>query len=99
MSPVIAFTICTNQLHSPKNDREDLKLVSTMAFKKNKFLFGIFRPEKTGLPFQMFRSSRKFSTGTTKKVMFHSLSNRIFCDLFVNGKQARVLVGKTSFEA
>ena len=44
--PGIAYTICTNQLHSPKNDREDLKLVSTMALKKNKFLFGIFRPEK-----------------------------------------------------
>ena len=32
--PGIAYTICTNQLHSPKNDREDLKLVSTMAFNK-----------------------------------------------------------------
>ena len=35
----------------------------------------------------MFRCSRKFSAGTTKKVMFHLLSNRIFRNLFVNGKQ------------
>ena len=99
--PGIAYTICTNQLHSPKNDREDMKLVSTMAFNKwnTNFCLEYSVRKKTGLPFQMFRSSRKFSTGTTKKVTFHSLSNRIFCDLFVNGKQARVLVGKTSFEA
>ena len=41
---------------------------------------------KTGLPLQMFRSSWKFSAETTKKVMFHLLSNRIFQNLFVNGK-------------
>ena len=35
----------------------------------------------------MFRCSRKFSAGTTKKVMFHLLSNRIFRNIFVNGKQ------------
>ena len=38
---------------------------------------------KTGLPFQTFRCSRKFSTETTRKVMFHLLSNRIFRKLFV----------------
>ena len=38
---------------------------------------------KTGLPFQTFRCSRKFSTETTRKVMFHLLSNRIFRELFV----------------
>ena len=32
--PGISFTICMNQFHLPKNDREDLKLVSTMAWKK-----------------------------------------------------------------
>ena len=66
---------------------------------KHKFLFGIFRPEKNRTTFSDVPFFLKFSTGTTKKVMFHSLSDRIFCDLFVNGKQARVLVGKTSFEA
>ena len=54
---------------------------------EHEFLFGIFCPEKTGLTFQMFRCSRKFAAGTTKKVMFHLLSNRIFRNLFVNGKQ------------
>ena len=29
----ISFTICTNRFHLPKNDREGLKLVSTMALK------------------------------------------------------------------
>ena len=42
---------------------------------------------KTGLPLQMFCCSRKFSAGTTKKVMFHLPSNQIFRNLFVNGKQ------------
>ena len=45
---------------------------------EHEFPFGIFRPEKTGLPFQMFRCSRKFSNGTTHKVVFHLLSNGIF---------------------
>ena len=30
----MAFTICTNQFHFPKNRRKGLKLVSTMALKK-----------------------------------------------------------------
>ena len=42
---------------------------------------------KTGLPFQRFRCSRKFSVGTTQKVMLHLLANPIFRKLFVNGKQ------------
>ena len=33
---------------------------------------------KTGLPFQMFRCSRKFSAATTQNVVFHLLSSRIF---------------------
>ena len=39
-------------------------------------------PEK-----QRFRCSRKFSAGTTQKVVLHLLSNHIFRNLFVNGKQ------------
>ena len=54
---------------------------------EHEFPFGRFRPEKTGLPFQMFRCSRKFSAGTTQDVLFHLLSNRIFWKLFENGKQ------------
>ena len=43
--------------------------------------------KKTGLPFQIFSCSRKFSAGTTQDVLFHLLSNRIFWKLFENGKQ------------
>ena len=32
--PRIAFTVCTNQFHLPKNGREGLKLVSKMALKE-----------------------------------------------------------------
>ena len=42
---------------------------------------------ETGLPFQTFRCSRKFSTETTWKFVFHLISNRIFGKPFVNGKQ------------
>ena len=42
---------------------------------------------KTGLHFQMFRCSRKFSAGTIQKVLFHLLSHRILRKLFVNGKK------------
>ena len=41
-----------------------------------------FRPEK-----QRFLCSRKFSSGTTQKVVLDLLSNQIFRILFVNGKQ------------
>ena len=66
-----------------------LKLVSNGGFEEmeHEFPFERFRPEKTGLPFQMFRCSRKFSAGTTQDVLFHLLSNRIFWKLFENGKQ------------
>ena len=32
--PRIAFTVCTNQFRTPRNDSEDLKLVPKMALKK-----------------------------------------------------------------
>ena len=65
-----------------------VKLVSKMTLKKwdANFQFGTFCPGR-GLPFQMFRCSRKFSAGATLKVVFRLLSNRIFRKLFVNGKQ------------
>ena len=49
---------------------------------KHEFPFGTFRPEKTGLLFQMFRCSRKVRAETTQKVVFHVLSNSIFQKLF-----------------
>ena len=43
---------------------------------------------KTGLPFRMFRRCyRKFSGGTTQKVVCYLLSNLIFRKILVNGKQ------------
>ena len=43
---------------------------------------------KTGLPFQMFRRCyRKFSGGTTQKVVCYLLSNLIFRKILVNVKQ------------
>ena len=41
-------------------------------------------PFGTGLPFQMFRCSHKFSAGTTQKAVFHLLSSLILRKLFVN---------------
>ena len=55
---------------------------------EHEFRFGIFRPEK-GLPFQMFRCSRKFSAGMTQKVVFHLHSNRILRKLLINIKQPK----------
>ena len=51
------------------------------------FPFGTFRPGKTVLPFQTFRCSRTFSTGMTRKVLYHLLSNWNFQKVVVNGKQ------------
>ena len=84
----IVFTTCTNQFHLPKNGREGLKLVSNIALKKwnTNFCWDI-QSGKSGLSFQMYRCSWKFSAGTTKKVMFRLLSNRIFRNLFVNGNK------------
>ena len=50
-------------------------------------LNGRFHQITTGLPCQTFRCSRKFSTGTTRRVVFHLLSNRYFRNLLVNGKR------------
>ena len=47
---------------------------------------------ETGLPFQTFRCSRKFSTETTWQVVFLLLSNQIFGKLFVHGGKQPVCV-------
>ena len=55
--------------------------------REREFLFETFRPSgKTGLPFQVFRCSRKFSVGKTQKVAFYLLSKQILRKRFV-GKQ------------
>ena len=40
---------------------------------------------KTGQPFQNFRSSREFSSGTSQKIVFHLHPNRNFREVLVNG--------------
>ena len=85
-----AFTICKNQFHLPKSPRRrETGIQGSFEEMEPEFSFETFRPKKkkTGLPYQMFRCSRKFSTGTTQKVVFHLLSNGIFRILFVQGKQ------------
>ena len=42
---------------------------------------------KTGLPFQSFRLSREFSSGTNQKNVYHLHLNRNFLEFVVNGKQ------------
>ena len=59
------------------------------------FAFGTFLPGKhAGLPFQVFRCSHTFSTGTSEKEL--QVSNRISRDVFVNGNQP--LFGSVSSE-
>jgi len=42
---------------------------------------------KTGLPFQNFRLSTEFSSGTNQKNVYHFHPNRNFREFVVNGKQ------------
>ena len=53
---------------------------------EREFPFGTFRPVKQD---NLFRHSfaPEFSTGTTRKVVYHLRSNRNFWNGFVNGKQ------------
>ena len=78
------------QLHKSVNDRESLKLATEMGWKKLNTNFRVWNipTGQTELPFQTFRFFRKFSIRTTRKIVFHLLSNRIFQKLFLNGKQA-----------
>ena len=87
--PEIAFNICTRQSHLPENGREGLKLVSKIPLKKwnANISFWNIPSGKTGLPFQMFRCSRKFSVGKTQNVVFHLPSNRFSQKIVVNSKQ------------
>ena len=57
--------------------------------------FGLMASDP-GLPVQMFCFSRTFSTETTRKGVFHFLSNRIFQKHFVNGKQPQKALSLTT---
>ena len=70
--PGIAFTICTNQLHLPENDREGLKL------------FGIIHPEKQDYLFRYSVAPGNYIF-RFQRVVFYLLSGRISRKIFVNG--------------
>ena len=53
----------------------------------NEFPFGTGPIGKTGLPFQNFRFSREFSSGTNQKIVYHLHPNQYFREFVVNGKQ------------
>ena len=56
---------------------------------KDGFSFGIFRPEQTGLSFQMFCCSRKFIRWRDPKSRVPFSFQPDFPEPFVNGKQAQ----------
>ena len=71
----------------PLNSRSWKILSSTFEEMGHEFPFWNIPSGKTCLPFQMFRCSRKFTTGTTTKVLFQLLSDQIFRKGFVNSKE------------
>ena len=94
-----SFIFCTNQSRLPKNDCENLKVVSKASVKKWKRIPACNVPTgKTGLPCQTFHCSGKFSTETIQQVLFHLLSNRIFWKLFEHWKQP-LIDGELAFVA
>ena len=89
LRPGIAFTICTNQFHLPKNGQETPKLVSTTLKMEHTFPCGAFRSEKQGHLFRCSFAPGNFPPGMIQKGVFHLLPNRILRKLFANGKQPR----------
>ena len=86
--PRIAFTICTNQLHSLKNGREGLKLVSKKALREwntNFRLESSIQKNKTTFS-DVPVAPWNFPLGKPR-VLFHLFSNQISQKIFVNGKQ------------
>ena len=88
----VPFTICKNQFHLPKNDREGLNPVSKMALKKRNTNFRTleYSVQKNRTTFSDFLSLhcyRTFSGGMTQKVVCHLPSNLIFRKILVHGKQ------------
>ena len=91
-----SFSGCPQRLHfrailgakikdMAANSLELVKLVNETRISIGKVSKG-----KTGLPLQTFRFSRNFSTGTTRKVVFHLLSNRNFRNLLVDGERPKI---------
>ena len=68
----MAFTICTNPSHLQRESGTGINKM-WLDKMKHEFRWNI-SSGKTGLPFQTFRHSRKFSIRTTRKAVFH-LSN------------------------
>ena len=87
--PRIAFTICTNQFHLPKNGREGLKPRSHVwawgIEMKHEFPFGTFRPEKQYYLFRWSGAPGNFPL-QRPNVVFHLLFQPDFPELFVNDK-------------
>ena len=88
--PGIAFTICINQLHLAKNDREGPKPVSKKALKKwnSNFRLEYSVRKKQDYLFRPFVVSGNFLQNDPN-VVFHLLSNRISRKRFVNGTQPK----------
>ena len=84
------FTICRNQFHFPKNDREGVKMaVSKMTLKKWNTNFRLdhsVRKNRATFSDVPLLSEICHWNDPTQKVVFH-LTSRIFRKLFVNGKQ------------
>ena len=95
----VRFTVCRIW----GNDRQNSGLVKASKFRSGIAfydlpLFTSFNETRisvwnissgnTGLPFQMFRCSRKFSAEMNQKVVFHLFSNRIF-RLYFDPRRAR----------
>ena len=88
-SPGIAFAICTNQFHSAKKWPRRPETRIKDGFEENGtriFVWNIPFGKKRGLPCSGVPLLSETFTGTTQKVVFHLLSNRIFRNLLVNGK-------------
>ena len=75
----IVFTICTNLFLLPKTAAKVWNCYQRWAL-TNGTLISVWNipSEMIGLPFQMFPCSRKFSTGTTRKSVFHLLHGFTF---------------------
>jgi len=88
--PGIEFSICSNQFHLPwKTAAKGWNWYQRWPW-RNRTHISVWKipTGKTGLPFQTYRCSRKFSTETTRKVVFHLLFILfIFQKLFVNDTQ------------
>ena len=93
--PGIAFTICANQLHLPKNDREGLILLPKMALKKWNTNFRLeysVRKKKQDYLFRCSLTPGHFPLEWPKKSCFIYFSTGFSRNLFVNGKQPLILV-------